>query len=219
MSNLKQKFLMVGVLYALLLLLINITFHSEMAKPRMTTETHFVQNKCIGIEAPTPEIEFEEIVYDPLLNATKTEIDLPDNPKYRGTKSYEYYTAITSKRSKQYKIQGYAITDDKGFRTVNGRYLIAVGTFFNAPVGTYLDVILENGLEIPCVVGDIKADKDTDATNVFSRCGCASEFMVDKSFVSLTGCRGDVSKVMEGWNSKVKTIRVYDYNFFNSITE
>ncbi|MDO5150838.1 MAG: hypothetical protein Q4D76_15835 [Oscillospiraceae bacterium] len=31
----------------------------------------------------------------------------------------------------------------------------------NAPCGTYIDLIIENGVLIPCIVGDIKADAHT----------------------------------------------------------
>lgn len=213
--RISRNFISFTAVITLLFLFTQYAYHTEMNKPVFTTTEMTVENEIIGTFTAMPEIELEELVYDPLLNVRSTEMELPQNPKYHGTKSYEYYTAITSKRSKQYQLQGYAVTDEKGFRKVEDRYLIAVGTYFHAPVGTYLDVILENGMEIPCMVGDIKSDKDTDNMNVFSQCGCASEFMVDRTFVKLTGCRGDVSKVMDGWNSKVKVIRVYEKNYLN----
>ena len=210
------RFARITTVLSLLLLLFNATYKIEMNKPLMRTETIVRQNEVIGTNPSNSiVIELVEIEKDPILCAESEEIDVTENKKYHGQKTYEYYTAITNKKSKQYQIQQYAETDEQGFRTVDDRYLIAVGTYFDAPVGTYIDLTLENGTEIPCIVGDIKADKDTDELNVFSKCGCCSEFMVAKSFVDITGCKGDVSKVIDGWNSKVVTMTVYDYNYFN----
>lgn len=210
-----KNFVAFTAVITLLLILTQYTYQVEAKKPVITKSYQVVENKIIGTSESNNEIEIQELIYDPLLNVSSTEYDIPSNAKYHGQKTYEYYSAITSKRSKQYQLQGYANTDEKGFRKIDDRYLVAIGTYFNAPVGTYVDVILENGTEIPCLVGDIKANKDTDTNNIFSKCGCCSEFMVDKTFVSLTGCRGDVSKVMDNWNSKVLKIRVYDKNYLN----
>lgn len=149
-----------------------------------------------------------------LYNVDFTVYDLPYYYPYYGQKAYENYSAITNTYSKQYKLQELAYTDDYGFRMYEGRYLIAVGTYFNAPVGTYIDVELENGVVIPCIVGDIKADRDTEDNNVYSlSCGCATEFIVDGWRID-TFSRGDVSVVVDGWESPVIHIIVYDYNFF-----
>lgn len=217
MTILKKRFYSVAVLFSLCFLLFEFSYHREIVKLPERRSTIIVTNKIIGTTSAQTEVVLEEIIYDPLLNAAVTEIPLPDNPKYHGQKTYEYYTAITSKRSKQYQLQQYAVTDEKGFRRIDDRYLVAVGTYFQAPTGTYIDIVLENGTVIPCIVGDIKANKDTDANNVYSKCGCASEFMVDKTFVALTGCKGDVSNVMENWNSKVIQINVYHLNYLENI--
>ena len=85
-----------------------------------------------------------------------------DIPKTRGFKSYMPYTAITNKKSKQYKLQQLASTGAYGIRVVDSRYLVAIGTAFNAEVGTYIDLILEDGFVIPCIVGDVKSPRHTD---------------------------------------------------------
>lgn len=134
---------------------------------------------------------------------------LPENAAYDGKKSYESYTTITDTTSPQYAIQMMAWTNEDAFRMVGDRYLVAVGTYFNAPCGTSIDVILENGTVIPCIVGDIKADAHTDSWNVYSANGCATEFIVDagKTRANITG---DVSDLYESWQAKVTAVRVYD---------
>ena len=152
---------------------------------------------------------------DTLYNVDYKIYELPYYYPYYGQKAYENYSAITNTDSLQYRLEQVAHTDGYGFRIYDDRYLIAVGTYFDAPVGTYIDVELENGVVIPCIVGDIKADIDTEDNNVYSlSCGCATEFIVDGWIID-PYTRGDVSSVFEDWVSPVIHIIVYDYNFFN----
>ena len=48
---------------------------------------------------------------------------------------------------------------------VDGRYCVAVGTYYAKNVGDYIDVYMENGNVIPCIVADFKADIHTDKSN------------------------------------------------------
>ena len=43
---------------------------------------------------------------------------------------------------------------------INNRYCVAIETAFGADVGSYIDLFLENGEAILCVISDIKSDKD-----------------------------------------------------------
>lgn len=138
-------------------------------------------------------------------------------PKNSGMKTYMPYTAISSKSSYQYKLQSqYAYTGQYGIRQVKGRFCVAIGTAFNATVGTYVDLILENETAIPCVVADIKADAHTKEDNITTiASGCVSEFVCDtKSLTSKAKSMGDVSYVEESWNSKVVSVKVYEKNVF-----
>lgn len=132
---------------------------------------------------------------------------------HSGLKSYMSYKALTSKSSYQYRLQQKADTDNNGFRKVNKRYCVAVGTVFNAQIGQYLDAELENGEIIKCIVGDIKADKDTDKSNTFTKNGCCLEFIVDTKHLDET-CKvmGDCSNLYNEWNSPCKEYRIYDIN-------
>ena len=137
-------------------------------------------------------------------------------PITSGFKSYMPYTAITNKASKQFKLQQMASTGTYGIRTVNNRYCVAIGTAFNAQVGTYFDLILANETVIPCIVSDIKADKHTDKNNMITVSnGCLTEFIINSSALDRNAKRmGDISYCCDEWNSRVEKIRVYDKNIF-----
>ena len=137
-------------------------------------------------------------------------------PITSGFKSYMPYTAITNKASKQFKLQQMASDGTYGIRTVNNRYCVAIGTAFNAQVGTYFDLILANETVIPCIVSDIKADKHTDKNNMITVSnGCLTEFIINSSALDRNAKRmGDISYCCDEWNSRVEKIRVYDKNIF-----
>ena len=85
------------------------------------------------------------------LDGTKV-IKLPELEGYNGGKTYEPYTTITSVNSWQYKLQQKAYTNEDGFRMINGRYMIATGSGVSHDIGRYIDIVLENGTVIPCVI-------------------------------------------------------------------
>lgn len=137
------------------------------------------------------------------------EFDVPSNS---GFKSYMSYECITSTSSPQYKLQqNYAYTGTYGIRQVDGRYCAAIGSYFTTEIGTFFDLVLENGTVIPCILADQKADKDTDEQNIVTmHNGCLSEFVVDSySLSGMAKQMGDISYCNESWNSPVKSIRVY----------
>lgn len=142
------------------------------------------------------------------------EYNVPNN---KGFKSYMSYKALTSKTSKQYKLQNnYAYTGTYGIRQVNSRYCIALGSYFNADIGQYVDIVLNNGTIIPCIVGDRKADIHTDANNIFASNGCCTEFIIDSSALNTKAkSMGDISACCVEWDSPVAKIIVYETNIFN----
>lgn len=136
----------------------------------------------------------------------------------RGFKSYMPYTTITSESSPQYILQNqYAYTGEYGIRKVEDRFCIAIGQFSNARVGTYVDLILENGTVISCIVGDFKANIHTDYSNIVTgHNGCVSEFLIDITTLDATAQKmGDISYCREEWKSPVKIIKVYEENIFD----
>lgn len=148
------------------------------------------------------------------------EIEMPSKETYlivghNGMKTFMSYTAITDKTSNQYALQQMAYTDDMGFRKINDRYCVAIGTAFNASVGQIFDAVLENGTIIQCIVGDIKDNKDTDISNIFTSQGCCLEFIVDiKELDGTIKTLGDCSTKCENWASPCYKYIVYDINYF-----
>ena len=135
-----------------------------------------------------------------------------DVPKTSGFKSYMSYKCITSTSSPQYKLQkNKAYTGKYGIRQVDGRYCVAIGSHFTSKIGILFDLILENGIVIPCILSDQKADEDTDSRNIVTKDnGCLSEFIVDQDTLSKSAKRqGDISYCTKKWNSPVDSIRIY----------
>ena len=133
-------------------------------------------------------------------------------------KSYMDYTCITSKSSDQYKLQQIAYTEENGIRAVNGRYCIALGQYYTHNVGQYVDLVLENGVVIPCIIGDCKANVDTDPElHAVGNDGGVAEFIVETDQLADDVTRmGDVSFSDDDWSSNVKEIRIYCENIFDS---
>lgn len=134
-----------------------------------------------------------------------------DVPTNNTIKSYMDYRTITSKTSNQYKLQqSSAYTCDNGLRMVNGRYCIAVGSYYTTTIGQYIDVELENGKVINAILADCKSNAHTDSTNRINPNGSVIEFVVDTNSLDYTAkIMGDISYV-NGWDSKVVNVRVYD---------
>lgn len=155
---------------------------------------------------------YEQYVLDKVVGYTEYDV-----PCTSGFKSYMDYRTITATSTRQYQLQNrYAETGDYGIRMVNGRYCIALGSYFTDDVGQYVDLILENGTVIPCVLADQKADAHTDSNNIVTvHSGCMSEFVVDSN--SLNNCAkkyGNISMCCDEWNSRVVKVKVYNKNIF-----
>lgn len=134
--------------------------------------------------------------------------DTPNNDSF---KSYMDYRTLSDKTSLQYDLQQQAYTDSlTGIRMVDNRYLIAVGSYYTTEIGVYLDVILENGTVIQCILGDVKNDKHTDSTNRQNPNGSVIEFIVDIDVINLiVKKQGDVSYAHEDFEGEIDYIYVY----------
>lgn len=151
------------------------------------------------------------------LTAKYVSYETYDTPKNSGFKSFMDYRTITNTDSKQYRLQQhYAETGEYGIRMADSRYIVAIGTYFISDVGQYFDIILENGTVIPCILGDQKADVDTDSDNIITKHnGCMSEFIVDSDALNEDiKFHGDMSYCLKDWDSPIKTIKVYNRNIF-----
>lgn len=154
-----------------------------------------------------------DYVYSELVSSTEVIHSIEYDTPYSERMSFMGYQAITSITSRQYKLQQIAYTGNYGIRQVNGRYCIAVGTAYTTQIGQYLDLVLENGTIIPCILGDCKADEHTDSTNrITVHDGSLVEFIVDKSVLESNAKRmGNIHYACEEWKSRVVKIILYDY--------
>lgn len=102
-------------------------------------------------------------------------------------KSYMNYRTITDKTSQQYKLQhnGVAYTDKEGFRKSGDNFLVALGTYYSDVIGEELEITLDSGESFKAMLGDIKANKDTDENNQYHKTdGSVVEFIVDSRRLS-----------------------------------
>lgn len=130
-------------------------------------------------------------------------------------KTYMYYTSVTDTASRQWALlhSRDAYTDmTTGIRMVGDRYCIAVGSYYSTTVGEKIDVVLENGHIIKCIVGDCKADIHTNETNQYGAgTGDVVEFIVDSGvFDYLKDSSGTVNWVW-GFDGKVTKIVPINY--------
>ena len=121
-------------------------------------------------------------------------------------KAYMDYRMITDERSIQYRLQQDAQTDENGLRIYRGRYMVALGTYYGS-VGDELTVTLDTGKSFDVIIGDTKADSDTDRTNRYypmsDGSGNVVEFIVDVDALSDEARRmGDISYV-DGFGGNV----------------
>lgn len=126
-------------------------------------------------------------------------------------KSYMDYRCITDKTSKQYKLQKKAHTDKKtGIRMIKGRYCIAVGSYFTKKIGKKIDLVMQNGQVVECILADQKDDKDTiNHHRQHATDGSVAEFVVDTNRLSRKVRRmGDVSYTRP-FRGKITRMRIY----------
>lgn len=166
-------------------------------------------------EAPTEE-PTEPPTEPPI---TYKVIDVPEKYSRKDFKSYMDWRIITLRTSPHYKLQNlYAYTAEDGIRMVEGRYCIALGSYFTKTIGQYVDVVLENGTIIHCILGDQKSDAHTDAAHIAHPDGSIVEFIIDKKLIDpLPRRMGSMSYAYEEWRSPVVQIIVYDINYFDII--
>ena len=174
-------------------------------------QTHYTDVTAapdLSIEEAYPENEAEDAAQ------TDDEFNINNGIRYEiqenaGFKCYERYQMLRG--GKQKELQDMAYTDDLGFRKIDDKYMVAIGTHFNTEVGQVIDLELEDDRAILCIVGDIKADVDTDENNIFTIYnGCCSEFIVDdEAFPEEVKVTGNVSTIPE-FSSPVRAITVYD---------
>lgn len=215
--------IIIGIIYTVVWIAIIGVTDNNQKKHNLdtTTETTFQSTTFQGMTEATEELTNEEptakeTTMKPMTKESTVKEEQPnyvncDVPSNNTIKSYMDYRTITLTNSRQYKLQkSLAYTDSNGLRMVNGRYCVAVGSYYTTTIGQYIDIELENGEIIKGVLADCKADKDTDSTNKMHPDGSVVEFVVDVNVLDNTAKKmGDISYI-NGWDSKVVNIKVYD---------
>lgn len=77
------------------------------------------------------------------------------------------YTALTDKKSDQYKLQQGACTDEDGFRRIGDDYMVAMGSYYTTQCGDRFSITLEDETQFTVTIGDAKADYDTDESGQY----------------------------------------------------
>jgi hypothetical protein len=124
------------------------------------------------------------------------------------------FRTITAPDTLQYQMQydGYTVTDGlTGIRKRGDRYMIALGQEFGL-TGTEVDVHLENGVEIPCIVGDSKEYFDTiNGEGRIGNDGGIVEFIVDTDYLpeEVVWLGSNEAQFDHDWQSPVEYIVIY----------
>ena len=161
-------------------------------------------NKEIYLEIQKEEEDITPIPF--------TDVQMTEN----SFKSYMGYKSLTSMDSPQHMLQELCTTDIDGFRRCADRYVIAVGNGVGGQVGDCVDLFLQNGQVIYCVIGDYKKNVHTDAANITGKNGCCSEFIVDANLLREDmKSRGNIGCGYFGWDSPVMFIRRYNINYLS----
>ena len=136
--------------------------------------------------------------------------------------TYMGWQMITAKSSKQYKLREAAGMkfDEEGFGKIGDRYVIACTTTYGN-VGDFIDVYMEDGTVLKCVIGDIKNQNDPGCTKWGHNNGdCIIEFVVDKDMWYKNG-RGShpnpgTANCHPEWNQEIEKV-VNKGSFFDLI--
>lgn len=159
------------------------------------------------------ELEIEETSIAVAEEEAKNAItyDDKDAPSNNHFKSYMDKNTITDHYSEQYAFMQAATLDDTGVWMVDDRYCIAVGSYYTKQIGTYIDLIMENGEIIPCILGECKSDDDTDsATQRQNPNGSIAEFIVnERALPNSVKAKGSLSALGGMFDGEIETIRVY----------
>lgn len=131
-------------------------------------------------------------------------------PSQNGFFSYMDADCITSVNSDQYAQKKDYRLDSSGIWTYDGRWCVAVGSYYSTEIGKCIDICLKNGTVITGVLSDCKSDKDTDSTRRQNPNGSIVEFIVNESSLSKEVKKhGNCAYAYPQWESEVDHIDIY----------
>lgn len=178
-----------AIIYGLLSLANSTHITAEIAEDieetQAVTDTITVHNRTT--KAPTvqtienttePVIEQEEPVQCKYL-------PLPDiDTSVKTFTDYRCYNIVGTPHN---RLQQVCYTDSNGFRRFGEDYVVALGSYYSIDIGDRYRVTLDTGVEFTVILGDCKADCDTDPSNMYAPCvnydgesvGNLLEFIID----------------------------------------
>lgn len=93
---------------------------------------------------------------------------LPDLPT--NVKACTDYRCYGIRSTPHWRLQQVAWTDEWGLRRFNDDYIVGLGTYYSTDIGDRFEVTLGSGRVFTIILGDNKADCDTDETNRYKPC-------------------------------------------------
>lgn len=174
------------------------------------TATAGVVKAMNDIHADTrPIVKVEEVDLTQAPEPQWVEMDVPSNNSF---KSYMDYRKVTDIKSEQYAFLQICEDSACGIMLSEGRYCIAVGSYYTTEIGTRIDLVMENSSIVPCIVAECKNNDHTDTLN--------QQHLVDKSVIEFVVnvdnlsdyvryTRGDCSFCDPRLEGEISSIRVY----------
>lgn len=123
------------------------------------------------------------------------------------TKTYAFYTAVTARRSPQYKLLHSAecYTDkETGIRKIGDYYCIALGSYYGTKIGTKYRITLSSGKTFKAILCDQKANQHTDGRHQYAvQNKDIIEFYVQRGYIP-RGVNGNYGNLKQFKGSVVK---------------
>ncbi len=144
-----------------------------------------------------------------------------DTSKRHDFKTFTHYKSYNASGTAQNRLQQLARTDEYGLRVVTDiygveRWCVALGTYWcgGTPkdIGRCVDIYMENGATLHCVLGDVKRVEDTVDCKYGKTNSDLIEFIVDMGKLPEEArSRGNVSFCDDIFLGNAKAMMVYDY--------
>lgn len=192
----------------------------ERDNARIAEEERIAEEKRLAEEARLRQLAIDEAWYNEVdyCNNAVANVHNEISECRSNTKTYMAYTAVTSRNSRQYKLLNSpeCYTNEYGLRMIGERYCIALGTGYCREIGTKVDLVLEDGSIVKCILGDVKSDAHTDeATHtyhvggyedgvLYAGDGSVAEFIVDNAvYNSARGNNSGSVSWIDGLDGKI----------------
>lgn len=153
------------------------------------SEAIIEDTKISTVAAAEPEVETIEEPAEEIPVATAYNVPTGEKDCHANTYTYMSYTAITDESSVQYgvnRLDGAYTDEETGMRMKecsyedDDYYYVAIGQGYGFYSGDYVRIFFADGTSIKAIVGDSKANCDTDPSNRYQKYdGSVVELIVD----------------------------------------